>query len=836
MGIRIKHSVTTRMVVCLVVSGLLASIGFGVLEWRRAEQLLRMQLTQRVSLTTRNLQSLLRGVMDSQRPEQLGDSLRVVTGDTYVRAVAVSRDGEPTVRIGNWQLDAEVAPREWLLPEHGLSWDGDIDFQQLTVVRAPFMHAGKAVTLQLLVDGSAAWHHARSEMWAQLQAQWLILGIVCLLGLLMLRRWLTGPLSDLSELVSAGAGPESFYDLSRQMTGEFGQLTEAVAGMLTRLECTTQRLRQREQAFENLYQFAPAAMLSLASDGRIVEANRRAASLLGVAAESELISQLAADFVCPDDRHLMRQTLERLDLDDASRCELRIKARSRTIDVMLECAAVRDDDGALYRIRLSMLDISQSRRLQRQLGDKTRLLNLVIDHISDALLLVDERGRIAAYNQKLITLLRRRPDSLAGETYNLENFWDELGILEHDTFTQRMRQIETEQQRPAHLRAVTRQGAFLFQGIPVLDGDGQSVGRLWAVQEITAQEQAERLVKQQSSQIHALKRLGYELRDVRDTEDLLVRAGQMLYDLFDVEALGIAIRRGSGAGRSRQIIFRGHRAMLRVPNQGLVDSIEQHLMPRMLQHSDVAYWPDMPRGEAFAQAFEHAGLTSVAAGSLQSNADAQGVLWIARRGGERIDRQHIHLLEAVLPVVAARVEYAQQLEQLNNLQLTDPVTHLGNRRRFDIALSNLTRKPGHPWSLMLISVDHFSRLNEQLGHDGADALLRRIGLMLRERVRKNAEVARLHGKLFAVLCPDLPRDGAAALAERLGELFAGLDVFTTEGDAIEITASIGLAACPEDGIEPTELLGLADARVEHARRAGRNRVVADSAEMKLRAG
>ena len=828
MRLRVFQSVVTRLVACLVIGGVLMSIGLGMLELNRSEAMLRLQVAQRVSLTSRNLQTLLRGVLHTQLSDQIKESLRVVASDSYIMGVRLSGDTAVPIEIGDWSQASAESTTTRLLPEYGMSFDGDVAWDGLTIVRAPFLHEGGSASLEILIDGARAWRQARAEVFGELRSQWFFLGVMTLLGLLLLRRWFTGPLSDVSDLVSAGAGPDSFYNLSRDLPGEFGQLTQAIGGMLTRLECTTQRLRQRERAFENLYQFAPAAMLSIQIDGTIVEANRRAASLLGVALEQDLIKKMAMEFIAPEDHQLFRQTIDRLDLDNAVRCEMRIAVRNRMIDVMIECTAVRDEDGSLKMMRLSMLDISQSKRLQRQLADKSQLLNLIINHMSDAIVLVDAEGCIAAHNQQLAALLHRRSDSITGEIYDVDHFWNELGVVEHDVFVSRLRQIEAEDQRAAHHRAVTRVGTFLFQGIPVSDSDGTSVGRLWVVQEVTAQEQNEKLLRQQSQQLGALKRIGYELRDVRSVSELLAKAADLLFEMIGVEAVGLAIRCDRDGTRSQQVINRGSGAYLLGQNRQLVEAVERSLMPRVLSNQDVSFWPDLPRGEAWMPAFEQAGLTSLAAGLLRGSADAQGILWIARRGGERIERHHIYLLEAMIPVIAARIEFAQQREHMRQIELTDTVTDLPNRRQIEMSIKQLINRPGSRWSLVLASIDHFQELNQKLGHENGDGLLRDIANALRSSVRKSCQIARISGKMFAVLAPEIVDDAALTLGERVRQVIAGVPVNLADGNTWAMTASIGVVTQNGgDKADVDEVIYLAEARVEIAKRNGRNCVVGE---------
>ena len=529
---------------------------------------------------------------------------------------------------------------------------------------------------------------------SEMKAQWLLLAVMMLLGLLLIRRWVTGPLSRVMQLISAHAGPGPFYDLAKSKHDEFSRLAEAIGGMLTRLECTTDQLRSRERACQNLYQFAPAAMVSLDSHGKLQEANQRAAEMLGAGNERSLRGRPILDYIRPEDRGLLRQTIDRLNLDPAARCELRVLSGDKTIDVSVECAGVRDEEGNLQSVHLSLLDVSESKQLHRQLADKGHLLNLILDHIPAAVLLIDSQGRIAAHNQQLAALVQCQPHVLMGQVYDASRFWDEMGVANYELFVNRLRQIDADHHRPARERFETRAGVFLFQGVPVQDANGKPVGRLWVVQDITQQEQNQRLLQQQADQLQALKRLGPQLSDVADRDLLMERVCKQLFDVFGVEAIGLALRRDEQGSRSIQILHRGQGPYFLETNRALIQAVEKQLMPQAMANQDAALWPELTTALPWAKAFSQAGLTCLAVSPLRTSADAQGILWIARRGGERLERHHMFLLEALAPVIASRLEITQLRERLNGLELTDPVTGLPNERYFDFETRKIVARPG----------------------------------------------------------------------------------------------------------------------------------------------
>ncbi|MCX5659270.1 MAG: diguanylate cyclase [Planctomycetota bacterium] len=823
----LMQSVVFRLVAGLLLGGVVLSMGLGFLELRSSEAVLRSEVTQRMVMTTYSLQNVLRDLVSHDSTQKAREALSLFTNGGRVRASRLLCEGKPQIELGDWSAGIEKQAKLWHLDRAHLRGD-EVDLNRYTLLVSDFDHLGKFWSLQLLIDGPAAARQMRSQVWGGVTIEGLFLVVITLLGLLLLRRWVTGPLAEIMELLRANAGPESFRHLARESRDEFGLLAGAIGGMLQRVDTTADRLRRSEAAFQHLYQFAPAAMVSLNPQGQVVEANRRAAELFAAGSEAALVGRDAVDLVRQEDRGMLRQTIDRLAIDALTRCELRVVAGDKAIDVLVECGSIRDQDGILQSVRLSLLDITEWKLLQRQVAHKSQVLNVILDHISDAILLVDVNGKVAAYNRQLATLLNLKPGEHVGDPYEAQSFWDELGVAEKDLFVSRLRQIDAESQRPAQERFVARAGTFLFQGIPVHDPTQQPLGRLWVVQEITSQEQSERLLETQEAQLQALKHVSVRLSDAGDVDALLERAGRRLHEVFHVDAVGISLRSGRGAGRSRQILHRGTGAMLLDANRNLVEAVERQLMPEVLAAREIAFWPDLPPKSEWSKAFTQAGLTSVAAGPLRGSHDAQGVLWIARRGGERLESRHLFLLEALAPLIAVRLEVAQLREQMQHLEMTDPLTALPNRRQVEFDVRRLVHRPGYPWSLVLLKVDHFREINSVLTHDAADKLLCSIAARLRQLSRRDTIVVRPGGSIFGVLCPGANRAGTLMLAERLRLAFHDMAAELNDGTTRKLTASIGVVASPDDGIGE-DLLDLALARVELAKRGGRDRIVAEGA-------
>ncbi|RYZ72487.1 MAG: diguanylate cyclase [Lysobacteraceae bacterium] len=167
---------------------------------------------------------------------------------------------------------------------------------------------------------------------------------------------------------------------------------------------------------------------------------------------------------------------------------------------------------------------------------------------------------------------------------------------------------------------------------------------------------------------------------------------------------------------------------------------------------------------------------------------------------------------------------------------SDPLTGLANRGRFDEELARemrLAQRSGQPLSLLLLDVDHFRRLNDDLGQDCGDGVLQALSAILRGRARRPRDlVARLGGDQFAILLPETTPQSAAAIATTIHVDLANFATRTdSPGSPPPFTTSIGIHTVRE-GEETTveELFGLADAALYQAKQSGRNRSFSHAAD------
>ncbi|WP_073133814.1 sensor domain-containing diguanylate cyclase [Muricoccus roseus] len=171
-------------------------------------------------------------------------------------------------------------------------------------------------------------------------------------------------------------------------------------------------------------------------------------------------------------------------------------------------------------------------------------------------------------------------------------------------------------------------------------------------------------------------------------------------------------------------------------------------------------------------------------------------------------------------------------ERMSALAMTDALTGLANRQRFDALLaaewSRCSREGG--WvAVLLLDLDHFRGFNEENGHAAGDDALRAVARAVDAAIRRPADVAARHGgDRFAVILPRTDMAGAQDVAERVRLAVAATAIPHRAARAGSLTASLGLAATqPLPGALPdaSVLVDAAEAALHEAKRTGRNRVV-----------
>jgi len=163
-------------------------------------------------------------------------------------------------------------------------------------------------------------------------------------------------------------------------------------------------------------------------------------------------------------------------------------------------------------------------------------------------------------------------------------------------------------------------------------------------------------------------------------------------------------------------------------------------------------------------------------------------------------------------------------EQIRYRANYDSLTNLPNRPNFIEHLSEAIsrcRRHGDQAALLFIDLDRFKTINDTLGHDFGDELIRQVALRIHQEIRETDMVARLGGDEFTVLLTDMKDQFQASMVAK--DIIARLSQpFTLFGHDIHTGASIGITVCPDDGLDSNTLLKNADMAMYEAKDQGRN--------------
>ncbi|MHB1397674.1 MAG: putative bifunctional diguanylate cyclase/phosphodiesterase [Trichloromonadaceae bacterium] len=217
--------------------------------------------------------------------------------------------------------------------------------------------------------------------------------------------------------------------------------------------------------------------------------------------------------------------------------------------------------------------------------------------------------------------------------------------------------------------------------------------------------------------------------------------------------------------------------------------------------------------------------------TLQKSGQWVGEIWNKRKGGEiypeRLTigavRDSAGEVSHYVGVFSDISDIKRSQERLDFLAHHDALTGLPNRLLFNHRLSHsidLARRHQRQLAVLFIDLDHFKNVNDTLGHDLGDELLKSVAATLSTQLRRSDTLARLGGDEFILLLDDVEERYAGNIAEKVLALLSG--AFNIAGYELFLSASIGVSFFPRDGEDATTLVKTADTAMYFAKTQGRN--------------
>jgi diguanylate cyclase (GGDEF)-like protein len=220
---------------------------------------------------------------------------------------------------------------------------------------------------------------------------------------------------------------------------------------------------------------------------------------------------------------------------------------------------------------------------------------------------------------------------------------------------------------------------------------------------------------------------------------------------------------------------------------------------------------------------------------MTAQGDTVGVLQFSFAPGDERDEvddngaprsTRARLVVALSEQIALALANLRLREALRSQSIVDPLTGLFNRRYLETTLARECRRAARnrrPLTILLLDVDFFKNINDTWGHEAGDAVLRDLAGLLRTHFRGEDVACRYGGEEFLMVLSDTTLDSAYTRAEHLRQHVHRLAVQHRQQTVGPVTVSIGVAALPEHGTTPAELIAAADRALYEAKTGGRDR-------------
>ncbi len=334
--------------------------------------------------------------------------------------------------------------------------------------------------------------------------------------------------------------------------------------------------------------------------------------------------------------------------------------------------------------------------------------------------------------------------------------------------------------------------------------------------------QSDRLERQLRSQ-RALLQTTESLLTTLDARAILDRITESLAELVSYDNLAIELL-DPRTGTLRPIVARGADADYYLlawepGEEGLATWVVEHGVPQLVvdEMLDPRISQDPTKGPVEG---------SIICAPLRGPSGVVGVLTLERLGtSSRYDEDDFELVRLFAGQVSIALRNAEHYRAARVRAETDGLTGLLNYASFRDKLGGLSLA-GEPFSLLMIDLDGFKAVNSTYLYQGGNVVLRRAAAAIRSAARESDDVFRFGGDEFCVLLPHTDVLGARIVGERVREAVAGVEPPSRArgGRGLRITASVGIAALPEDAETADALVDVASRGAFFAKAQGGDRV------------
>ncbi len=623
----------------------------------------------------------------------------------------------------------------------------------------------------------------------------------------------------------------------RAICDDRGKITEyqAVGRDISDRKQAEDILRESEERFRAVFEQAAVGMVISTLEGRFFRINQKLCDILGYT-RSELLGLSFQEVTPPEDLALNLERVGQLLAGEIQSYSLERPyiCKDRTLVwVNLVVSLIRETSLKPKYFIGVVEDISDRKRAEANLQKSEERFRTTFELAAVGIAEATEYGKFLRVNQKFCDLVGYSEKELKNLT--IADITHPQDVEKDRKLKQRLsaREIETYSIEKRYIR---KDGSLVWVHCTesvVCQKLGEQDYFISAIQNISDRKQAQqelRIVNYQlAQQVQELERRNQEMNQLGDMSEFL----QACISLEEAYA---------ALGDLLQPLFPGCSGAI------FAISESRHLVEAVASwgnslQSETLFAPDccwalrrgrIHRVEAaqlglFCQhiSHQHKPAVSICLPTI-AQGETLGLLYLSSSDPAKLTDTKQQLAHTVAENIALAIANLKLRESLHDRSIRDPLTGLFNRRYLQESLERELRRAhrnNHSVGIMMIDVDRFKNFNDTYGHDAGDAVLRELGVFLRNNTRGGDIACRYGGEELTLILPEANLQQTRERAEQIREGIKHLNSYHDSKSLGVITVSIGVASFPEHGSTGTDAIQAADRALYRAKELGRDRVV-----------